>query len=231
VTIAPPPSGITATATAILSNGTVTGITLTNPGSGYTTVPEVKIAPPVSFGMKFYYSSLPGFFEPSRTLANQRPVGTVMPFVADTGSGVPVTLTYQPKWPDDLTLPAAQRKIVPVLKTAETLTLPKASAIAGQLPQIRGASSAQVFYQQSIAKNGSTSESVLLHDPTRAKTLLLGAPGGLAKLPPSVLTSDYAGKTYFQTLPPHLQQRFYYDATLGTKGGLVLKGEFVDEIA
>ena len=231
VTIAPPPSGHTATATAILSNGVVTGITLTNSGSGYSTVPEVKIAPPVSFGMKFYYSSLPGFFEPSRTLANQRPVGTVMPFVADTGSGVPVTLTYQPKWPDDLTLPAAQRKIVPVLKTAETLTLPKASAIAGQLPQIRGASSAQVFYQQSIAKNGSTSESVLLHDPTRAKTLLLGAPGGLAKLPPSVLTSDYAGKTYFQTLPPHLQQRFYYDATLGTKGGLVLKGEFVDEIA
>ena len=28
-----------------------------------------------------------------------------------------------------------------------------------------------------------------------------------------------------------MQQRFYYDANLGTKGGLVLKGEFVDEIA
>jgi hypothetical protein len=28
-----------------------------------------------------------------------------------------------------------------------------------------------------------------------------------------------------------LQQRFYYDANAGTLGGLVFKGEFVDEIA
>jgi hypothetical protein len=232
VTIAPPTTvdGVTATAEAIVSNGEITGIQILNSGSGYTAAPEIKIAPPVSFGMKFYYNSLPGFFEPSLTLANQRPVGTVMPFIADTGSGVPVTLTYQPKWPDDLSLPIAQRKIVPVLKTAETLTLPKASAIAGQLPQIRGASSAEVIYQQSVANTGATANSVTLHDPTRQKRFLLTA-GALDKLPPSVLTSDYAGKTYFQTLSPSLQQRFYYDANLGTKGGLVLKGEFVDEIA
>ena len=232
VTIAPPTTeyGNTATAEAIVSNGQITEIQILDPGSGYTSLPEIKIAPPVSFGMKFYYNSLPGFFEPSLTLANQRPAGTVMPFIADTGSGVPVTLIYQPKWPDDPSLPIAQRKIVPVLQTAETLTLPKASAIAGQLPQIRGSSSAEVLYQQSVANTGAVNNSVTLHDPTRQKRFLLAA-GVLDKLPPSVLTSDYAGKTYFQTLSPSLQQRFYYDATLGTKGGLVLKGEFVDEIA
>ena len=230
VTVAPPASGVTATAMAEVSNGEVTGITLVSAGSGYTAAPEVKIAPPVSFGMKFYYNSQPGFFEPSLTLANQRPVGTVMPFVADTGDAEPVTLTYQPKWPDDLSLPIAQRKIVPVLETAETLTLPKASAIAGQLPQIRGSSSAEVIYQQSVANTGADNNSVTLHDPTRAKTVLLAA-GALDQLPPSVLTSDYAGKTYFQKLSPSLQQRFYYDANAGTLGGLTFKGEFVDEIA
>ena len=230
VMIEPPASGTTARATATVANGVVTGFTITNPGSGYTEAPEVRIAPPVSFAMRFYYQSLPGFFEPGRSLANQRPVGTVMPFIADTGSGVPVALTYQPKWPDDLTLPVAQRQIVPVLQAAQTLTLPKASAIAGQLPQIRGASSAQVIYQQSIANSGIATESVLLHDPTRAKTYLLGAPGGLQELPPSVLTSVYVGKIYFQTLPPHLQERFYFDSALGDEGGLVLEGGFVDEI-
>ena len=230
VVVAPPASGTTARATATVANGVITGFTITNPGSGYTEAPEVRIAPPVSFAMRFFYQSLPGFFEPGRSLANQRPVGTVMPFIADTGSGVPVELTYQPKWPDDLTLPVAQRQIVPVLQAAQTLTLPKASAIAGQLPQIRGASSAQVIYQQSIANSGTATESVLLHDPTRAKTYLLGAPGGLQELPPSVLTSVYVGKIYFQTLPPHLQERFYFDSAMGSKGALVLEGGFVDEI-
>jgi hypothetical protein len=208
----------------------VTAITVTSAGTGYTAAPEIRIAPPVSFGMRFFYNSLPGFFEPSLSLTDQRPVGTVMPFIADTGNDVPVALTYQPKWPDDPTLPIAQQKIVPVLQTAQTLTLPKASAVAGQLPQVRGSSSAQVIYQQSIANTGTTTESAILHDPTRQKQFLMTT-GMLDKLPPSVLTTVYAGKTYFQSLPPHLQQRFYYDPTLGTKGGLVLKGEFVDEIA
>jgi len=230
VVVAPPASGTTARATATVANEVITGFTITDSGSGYTEAPKVRIAPPVSFAMRFYYQSLPGFFEPGRSLADQRPVGTVMPFIADTGSGVPVELTYQPKWPDDLTLPVAQRQIVPVLQAAQTLTLPKASAIAGQLPQIRGASSAQVLYQQSIANSGSATESVLLHDPTRAKTVLLGAPGGLQELPPSVLTSVYVGKIYFQTLPPHLQERFYFDSALGAEGALVLEGGFVDEI-
>ncbi len=229
VTIAAPATGVTATATATLSNGVVSGFSITKAGSGYTTAPQVKIAPPISFGMKFFYASLPGFFEPSLSLANQRAVGTLMPFIADTGSGVPVTLVYQPKWPDDPTLPVAQRQVVPLLETAQTLTLAKASALAGYLPQVRGATSAEVLYQQSLAKTDGAN-SVSLYDPTRQKAFLLST-GRLDKLPPSVLTSDYAGKTYFQKLSPSLQQRFYFDANLGTQGGLVFKGEFVQATA
>ena len=45
VTISAPPSGITATATAIVANdGNLVGITITNPGSGYTTAPSVSIS-------------------------------------------------------------------------------------------------------------------------------------------------------------------------------------------
>jgi hypothetical protein len=209
----------------------VTSITISNAGSGYSSAPLVSIAPPVSFGMRFYYNSRDGFFLPGVPLAAQPAAGTIMPFIADTGSGVPVTLSYTPKWPDDVTLPIAQQKIVPVLKTAQTLTLAKASEIAGALPQVRGSTSAQVYYQQSIANTGIDKNSVTLHDATRAKTFLLGGTGGLKTLPATVLTSDYAGKTYFQKLPPHLQQRFYLDVNVGRDGALVFKGEFVDEIA
>jgi hypothetical protein len=121
-------------------------------------------------------------------------------------------------------LPVAQQKTVPLLKTAQTLTL-----AAANLPQVRGATSAEVLYQQSVANTGTAANSVTLYDPTRNKTVLLST-GGLDKLPPSVLTSDYAGKTYFQKLSPSLQQRFVFDASLGTLGALVFKGEFVDEI-
>jgi hypothetical protein len=230
VTVEAPASGSTATATAIVSDGQVTEFILTSAGSGYTAAPQVKIATPVSFGMKFYYNSLPGFFDPRLTLAHQAAVGTIMPFLADTGNGVPETLHYQPKWPDDPTLPIVQQKIVPLLETAQTLTLATASAIAGQLPQVRGATSAEVLYQQSVANTGAATDSVTLFDPTCNKTVLLST-GGLAKLPPSVLTSAYAGRTYFQKLSPSLQQRFYFDANIGSAGALVFKGEFVAAIA
>ncbi len=48
VTIAPPPAGgVTATATATVANGSVTGFTITNPGSGYAIAsPKVEIDPP-----------------------------------------------------------------------------------------------------------------------------------------------------------------------------------------
>lgn len=48
VTIAAPPAGgVTATATATVANGSVTGFTITNPGSGYAIAsPKVEIDPP-----------------------------------------------------------------------------------------------------------------------------------------------------------------------------------------
>lgn len=234
VIVAPPAAtnGQQAKATANLdAAGRVTGFTITSGGSGYVTAPEVRIAAPVSFGMQFYYKSLPGFYEPDRH--TQRPVGTIMPFLKDTDTNgddateTPETLVYQPKWPDDPTLPVDRRQVVPVLQTAQTLTLPRASAIAGQLPQVRGASSAQIIYQQSIAIGGTGKKSAILHDPTRRKTYPFGTP--LDKLPSSILTTRHAGKIYFQTLPPHLQQRFFFDPAIGANGALVLEGEFVDE--
>jgi hypothetical protein len=45
VTISAPPAGGTqATATETVTNGLITAITLTNPGSGYTSIPTVTIA-------------------------------------------------------------------------------------------------------------------------------------------------------------------------------------------
>jgi hypothetical protein len=202
----------------------VTSITVTAKGSGYTAAPEVRIAAPVSFGMKFYYTQRADFDFPARALNAQPAVGSIQPFIADEndGKGSSVMLTYLPKWPDDPSLPVAQRKVVPELMMAETLGKQKASTTNGAgLPQVLGQSSAQVVYQQSMAVKLDAA-SVALHDPIRAKK------SALDKLLPGIRTSDYAGKTYFQGLAPHLQNRFYYDAV---QKELVLIGEFVDEIA
>jgi hypothetical protein len=49
ITVAAPPSGITATATAVVANdGNLVFITITNPGSGYTTAPAITISPAAS---------------------------------------------------------------------------------------------------------------------------------------------------------------------------------------
>ena len=183
---------------------------------------EVAAGQQPSFGMKFYYNQRADFDFPALALNAQPALGSIQPFIADIGSGSSVTLTYQPKWPDDPSLPVAQRSVVPELAMAETLGKQKASATnGGGLPQVLGQTSAQVLYQQSLAMK-LNAESVALHDPIRAKE------SPMDKLPPGVRTSDYAGKTYFQGLPPNLQNRFYYDAVQKT---LVLIGQFVDEEA
>ena len=177
-----------------------------------------------SFGMKYYYHLQQGFYFPALPANSQPALGSIQPYIADAGSGEAVTITYLPKWPDDPTLAAPQQ--LGELYSGETLTLQKAG-----LPQVMGQSSAQIVYQQSLARNisGIRQPAVALHDTIRAKKSLLQTQA-LDKLPPSILTSDYAGKTYFQGLPPNLQQRFYFDGTQGTKGGLVLVGEFINEV-
>jgi hypothetical protein len=180
-----------------------------------------------ALGMQWYYTMRAGFFIPGRTLAAQPAVGTILPYlrptdaqgayIGDPVTATPLTVVYRPVWPDN----------APTMSVGETLT----KANHG-LPAVRGNTSAVVFYQQSIAQSGTAKPSVTLHDPTRAKTVLLdNASVGLVKLPASAATTAQSGKTYFQLLPPHLQQRFYFDGTLGPAGGLVLIGQFVDEIA
>ena len=177
-----------------------------------------------AMGMNWYYAMRSDFVVPGQTV----PAGTVLPYLRPVASsssttttyagnpvtGTPQTIIYRPTWPAN----------VPTLRTGETLALSK-----NGLPAVRGQTSARVLYQQSIANMGASNASVILHDATRAKQVLINDPSvGLSALPASLKTSSLRGKTYFQRAQPHLQNRFYFDPTLGTKGGLVLTGEFVD---
>lgn len=60
ITVAAPPSGITATATAVVANdGNLVFITITDPGSGYTTAPAITISPAASSHAKAFVSLTP----------------------------------------------------------------------------------------------------------------------------------------------------------------------------
>ena len=180
---------------------------------------------------QFYYKTLPGFWFPSET--TQPPVGSIAPYLrssqsggggwvgaswiaSSTAYGDALGIRYQARWP----------QTAPVLQMAETLTVPKRG-----LPAVRGQTSLEVLYQQSIYAD-STKPSVVLHDPTVAKKYALtdtppeGAATGLNKIPDSIQTSVYRGKTFFPQLPPHLADRFYMDPNDGKNGSLILTGEF-----
>lgn len=193
--------------------------------------PHAEATP--SLEMRLYYVSQAGFYVPKVT--TQPAPGTILPFlrsVSRTGQPLdinaidvgdvdePLAIRYHPKWPDN----------VAELQVGETLTLPKFG-----LPQVRGQTSAEVIYQQSLAldeTDGLNANSVTLHDPTREKTVALNASGiGLDEIPAAIKTSNYQGKIYFQSVPPHLQQRVFVDPLRGPKGTLVFIGVFHDEIA
>ena len=180
-----------------------------------------------SFRMRFYYKTEEGFAWPNRPGV---PVGTIVPYLRPRGAaagtftgftGDPdakatasLDIVYRPAWP---TLP-------PILQPGQTLTGPM-----NGLPAIRGQTSAEVLYQQSIATNITLAKpSVVLIDPTQAKTASL-ASVELTQLPSGILTEANQGLTYFPNLPPHLASRVYYNPNVGKGGSLVLKGEFKDE--
>jgi hypothetical protein len=179
-----------------------------------------------ALGMQFYYTMQSSFDFPSGLNVSTPAVGKPLPylravvdgaFVGDPVDAKPTTVLYYPTWPTN----------PPTLSVAETLALSK-----NGLPAVRGQTSARVLYQQSIALGGSAKASVTLHDPTRAKTVLLNSSSvGLTALPSSLKTTSQNGKTYFQLAPPHLQQRIYLNPQLGDIGGLEFIGEFVDSIA
>jgi len=191
-----------------------------------------------TLNMRYFYTTLPGFAFPA--LAEQPAVGTITPYLRKGAPGAyegdligrgdqPLDVVYVPRWPQG----------VPELRVGETLTLPKLG-----LPQIRGQESIEVVYQQSMALDNEPGKTMLermksvrLFDPTRAKIYrFAGASsppedsGHLEALPGSIHTSDYLGKTYFPSLPPHLSSRFYWDPAAGAYGGLVFKGKFMDEL-
>jgi hypothetical protein len=195
------------------------------------------------FLMQFYYKTLPGFYFPTLSKANQPPLGTITPYLrpkAPDGSFVgEAVFGHTGSFKDNDGLPAADRnaqgvlyrpawpKTAPVMLMAETLTMPKRG-----LPAIRGHQSLEVLYQQSTQQSGagSSNKTVVLHDPTRAKKFFLGGEDDsfLNKIPDSVKTSTYRGKTYFPDLPPHLSERFFLDPNEGEHGALVFVGQFVD---
>jgi hypothetical protein len=181
-----------------------------------------------TFGMKFWYPMRDGFYMPD--LAVQPVAGTPLPYLrslsdtrtnGDSVRAEPLLITYAPTWPAN----------APELRVGETLTRTKFG-----LPGVYGQTSAQVLYQQSLAGWSATAgtatskTSVVLHDSFREKTFALGAPGGLASLPTSILTTQSNGKVYFQRLAPHLQPYVYFDPMRGTSGSLVFLGKFFAEV-
>jgi hypothetical protein len=185
------------------------------------------------FSMRYYYQTQPGFFFPSK--GTQPALGTIVPYLrpadpaspgsfeGDPVTGEPLNVVFTPKWPAS----------VPELRIGETLTVAKLG-----LPAVRGQTSAQLIYQQSAATDTTANRPIVerqksarLFDPTRAKTYALGGATSalLKKIPGSVKTSRYIGKTYFPNLPPHLSQRLFFDPAVGANGSLIFIGEFKNE--
>ena len=188
--------------------------------------------------MQFYYKTLAGFYYPSLPFGSQPSAGIITPylrtrnpdgsFVGDpvlgdangdnVGDGNSLGIYYRPIWPDG----------TPVLMMAESLTLPKRG-----LPSVRGQTSVGMLYQQPQFSGGLSARAAVLHDPTREKQFKLAAAGSasvLDKIPDSIATSAYQGKTFFPNLPPHLVERFFLDPNRGVRGALVLRGQFKQEV-
>ena len=179
-----------------------------------------------SFTMRFYYQTQEGFAWPG--FAPVPAVGDIVPYLLPRDAdgkfaGDPTDKTtpaqdivYRPVWPAN----------PPQLRAGQTLTAPTAG-----LPAIRGQSSVEVLYQQSIAADlihTNDASSVVLHDPTREKEYDI-TEQNLDQLPAGIRVDHYQGRVFFPNLPPHLAQRLYFDPNRGSKGKLVLKGEFMDE--
>jgi hypothetical protein len=185
-------------------------------------------APSNSFTMRFYYENQAAFDWPGYT---PPPVGAIVPYLLpkDTNGnfvGDPTKKTtpsqdivYRPVWPS-----LVDNQPLPTLFSGQTLTEP----ING-LPAVRGQSSVQMLYQQSIASNnisnGANEQSVVLYDPTVQKTASLAAVR-LSALPAGVMSTMFENNYYFQNLPPNLVNRLWFDPT---ETNLVFQGQFVDD--
>ena len=219
----------------IVSNGTVVAqgplvISATNQYSEalvtYTNRPPFLAQAPTpanSFTMRFYYVTQDGFAWPGVT--NPPPTGSIVPYLRPLTNGIfagdsasantpSLDLVYRPVWPE-----LVNNQPVPTLYSGQTLTRP-----VNHLPAVRGQSSVNLLYQQSIGLNVTQAPaSVVLYDPTVQKTSSLAAPP-LSGLPATVVAQSYEGRMYFPNLPPNLVNRLFFDP--GT-GNLVFQGQFV----
>ncbi|HKJ90762.1 MAG TPA: hypothetical protein VJ960_06480, partial [Oceanipulchritudo sp.] len=182
-------------------------------------------APDNSFTMRFYYKTQDGFAWPG--LADPPPVDSIVPYLRPVDGdgnfiGDPADKTtpsqdivYRPVWPVD----------TPGMRLGDTLLTPKEG-----LPSVRGQTSIQILFQQSIAEDIAAKRvSTVLHDPTREKEISI-EDVGLEELPAGVRTESFQGRIYFPNLPPHLVERFFFDPFRGPSGNLVFAGEFKEEI-
>ena len=189
--------------------------------------PHSRLDNPV-MDVEFYYPTQPGFWFPEEE--NQPDVGTLSPYLrlqieggyygipsGDSQQAMPIP--YIVEWPD-----------VSDMQIGQTIT----SAVEG-LPAIRGQSSLKIIYEQSQVENFVFEDSrrtAVLFDGTRERVFRLGedsAARPLESIPSSIETELYQGITYFPGLPPHLENRFFFDPARSEKGDLVFRGEFVKE--
>ena len=132
------------------------------------------------------------------------------PSKAVSDDGTPIDIVFDIAWP----------AFVPALRRGDTLLTNKAERQTG-LPDLFRMAALKIVYQQSIAKGGPPSASLL--DPTRIRSVPIVLPGELRGYPRAV--SD-GGLTYFPKLPPHLRRRFFYDETART---LCVRGLLLNE--
>jgi hypothetical protein len=188
-----------------------------------------------SFTMRFYYRTEPSFAWPG--IASPPAAGSIVPYlrpieVGGAGAfiGDPTSKTteslqivYRPFWP--VQDPSDSSKPVPTLPFGATLAEP-----GFNLPGVRDFKTAHVLYQQSIAADLKVAAySAVLHDPTRAKYADIATKFPNA-IPSGVKTENYLGKFFFPLLPPHLVNRVFIDPNRGTKGSLVLIGQYKKEV-
>ena len=222
----------------IVTQGTLV-INSTNTYTGnvvaYSNRPPFLATSPVpsnSFTMRFYYKTEPSFAWPG--VASPPPAGSIVPYLrtwdgtnyvgdATSKDTASLDIVYRPVWPERD--PKDSSKPVAKMPYGLTLTSPQLG-----LPGVRSFKTARVLYQQSIGANiSNAAPSVVLHDSTREKVSDLEAQE-LTAVPTSIRMESYLGKYFFPDLPPHLASRLYYDANRGSKGSLVLKGEFKHEL-
>ena len=76
ITVSPPPTGTTATATAVVTNGVITDVVITNPGSGYTSPPTVTVTSGSGSNAK-----LKAVVDAVFSVAMNRPVHRIVPSI------------------------------------------------------------------------------------------------------------------------------------------------------